>query len=456
MPIFGGSDVLSLYEGFFAGGARILHSDVVTGLHSSGRHRHSVLSIHHVMQRESIRQRMQDDRSYRQLREAGVRIASLGRVFTGATAAPEFTASEIDKTARQAKRADVVLSLKEQPLRLVNEGWFPQRPVVVCLHRSDPEHSGEALDDLRAAVGAGRVAGIICCASSTRDAYRDAGIADALLHVVPNGVDLRRFHPARPVRRATLRMSLGVPTDATVVAFAARYDGMKNVPLFLRTAYAFLTANPDGHVIACGAGMSPDNPALASEIDEVFGPAAEATRSLLWSASTRGLPVPRAITGARGAVWRNRTADPARDRLHLFGLRADMQPIYAAADVVTLTSSFGEAAPLCLIEGMMCGAVPVATDVGDCASIVAGHGLIVAPDATALSQAWQEAALRRDELSAALIASRPRFSHSRMIHAYATHIDRIAGTAGRRTPVRGSGRAAAKPATTRRAVPVPA
>ncbi|MGH1556267.1 hypothetical protein ACRAWF_44440 [Streptomyces sp. L7] len=36
--------------------------------------------------------------------------------------------------------------------------------------------------------------------------------------------------------------------------------------------------------------------------------------------------------------------------------------------------------PSVSIEGMMCGAVPVATDIGDSASIVAGHGIITPPD----------------------------------------------------------------------------
>ncbi|MGH6656292.1 MAG: glycosyltransferase, partial [Actinocrinis sp.] len=36
---------LSLYEGFFSGGARILHTDVLTGLHGRGQS-HRVLSIH--------------------------------------------------------------------------------------------------------------------------------------------------------------------------------------------------------------------------------------------------------------------------------------------------------------------------------------------------------------------------------------------------------------------------
>jgi glycosyltransferase involved in cell wall biosynthesis len=73
----------------------------------------------------------------------------------------------------------------------------------------------------------------------------------------------------------------------------------------------------------------------------------------------------------------------------------------------------------------MCGAVPVATDVGDCAAIVDGHGLITPSDPHAISAAWAEAVRRRDELAPALMRSRGRFSRTRMIASYSTLIDRV-------------------------------
>jgi glycosyltransferase involved in cell wall biosynthesis len=114
----------------------------------------------------------------------------------------------------------------------------------------------------------------------------------------------------------------------------------------------------------------------------------------------------------------------------VLGLRADMPDLYAASDVVSLTSSFGEAAPLCLIEGAMCGAVPVTTDVGDSASIVAGIGLVTPPDPDEIAAAWSEAAERRPEFMPALAASRERFSHTRMISTYSTLINDVHQKAG--------------------------
>ncbi|WP_406132040.1 glycosyltransferase [Streptomyces sp. NBC_00989] len=382
--------MLSVYEGFFSGGARIVHSDVVLGLVEGGQH-HTVLSIHGEVHREATRQAMENDACYQQLTAAGVGVSTLGRSFGGGDdqATVGFTGPELADAARALADADVVLSLKEQPLSLLNQAGLPRRPAVVCLHRSDPEHSGTALDELKAAIADGKVVACVCCAESTRDAYQAAGIPPEVLHVIPNGVDLLRFRPD-PARRLALRASLGVPDTAPVVVFAARYATMKNIPLFLRAAHEWLRREPAGHVLMCGAGMTGhDQPALSADIDDAFGEDRERLTS----------------------------------RLHLLGVRRDMETVYAGSDVVALTSSFGEAAPLCLIEGMMCGAVPVATDVGDSASIVAGHGIITPPDPDAVASAWTEAVVGRAEFAKAHARSRERFSRTRMIASYAALID---------------------------------
>src|SRR5262245_699105 len=114
-----GLHVLSVYEGFFSGGARILHTDVVLGLQEGGQH-HRVLSLHGEVLREATRQPMEDDACYRSLTAADVEVTSLGRTFGlpgGVTADPaQFTGPELATTARAMADADVILSLKEQPL----------------------------------------------------------------------------------------------------------------------------------------------------------------------------------------------------------------------------------------------------------------------------------------------------------------------------------------------------
>ncbi|MEU2713572.1 glycosyltransferase [Streptomyces sp. NPDC007205] len=388
--------MLSVYEGFFSGGARIVHSDVVRGLAEGGQS-HQVLSIHGEVRREATRQRMEDDACYRALTADGIGVTSLGRsagLVDGALAANVFSGPEMAETARAMAGADVILSLKEQPLALLNQAGLPRRPVVVCLHRSDPENQGPALDELKAAIADGTVAACVCCAESTRAAYESAGIPGRLLHVIPNGVDLLRFRPD-PAARLAFRASLGIPAAAPVVVFAARYAPMKNIPLLLRAARAWLAREPEGQVLMCGAGMNDTNPALWADVEIAFG----ADRRLA-------------------------------ERIRLLGVRRDMETVYAGADVVALTSVSGEAAPLCLIEGMMCGAVPVTTDVGDSAEIVRGHGFVTPQDPDAIASAWAAAVAGRHGLAPALAASRERFSRTRMITAYAALLDGVhTGTA---------------------------
>lgn len=395
--------VLSIYEGFFSGGARILHSDVLSGLHGRRGQQHSLLSIHQEMHREATLQPMQHDACYRRLVADGVTVSTLGR---GARDRAEYSAAELAQVSGLVSRADVVVTLKEQPLALLNRAELHGRPVIACLHRSDPDNQGGALAELREAAASGRLAAAVCCAESARAAYLAAGIPADLLHVIPNGVDLRRFRPSGRAR-AAVRAEFGIPEQAPTVVFAARYDEMKNVPLFLAAAGRLFAQRPDAHVLLCGAGMTAANPALLRDL------------------AARGLAAPA-----------GRSPGSAPDaRVHLLGVREDPEAVFAAADVVALTSAFGEAAPLCLIEGLLCGAVPVATDVGDCAAIVDGHGLIAAPEPEALAAAWLEALARRPQFLQLSRHTRHRFGRARMIGAYGALIRRTHRAAGRATPL---------------------
>jgi glycosyltransferase involved in cell wall biosynthesis len=383
--------VLSIYEGFFSGGARILHSDVLAGLHERRGQQHSLLSIHGEMRREATYQPMHEDSCYRKLVAGGLTVTTLGR---GAGDRSPYRPAELARLSELAADADVVMTLKEQPLGLVNLAELHGRPVITCLHRSDPQNQGRALEDLRRAAHSGVLAAAVCCAESTRDAYAAVGIPPELLHVIPNGVDLRRFKPSRH-KRAAIRASLGIPAEAPVVVFAARYDRMKNVPLFLAAAREFLGLRPDAHVILCGAGMTCANPGLVADL--------------------AALGLGEADPGAgRGCGLR---MEPP-GRVHLLGVRDDPEAIYAAADIVALTSAFGEAAPLCLIEGMLCGAIPVSTDVGDSASIISGYGLIAEPEPAALAYAWIEALGQHAHYFQAMTRNRVKFGRTRMVMAY--------------------------------------
>ncbi|WKN48956.1 glycosyltransferase [Nocardioides sp. Arc9.136] len=382
----GGARVLSVYDGFFTGGARIQHTTVVTGLHATTQQRHSVLGLARTTTREGTTQTADRDGSWRRLAGAGVPVGALDRASGSALRRHHLAALE-----RAVGAADLVLSLKEQPLAALRRIDAAGTPVVVSLHRSDPEHHEAAVTDLVDLVDRGTVAAAVCCARSTQRAYHAAtGIPLAQLPVVPNGVDLQRFRPSACERR-DVRRELGIDPAAPVVLLSARFDPMKDVPLFLRAAAAFARRRPDAHVVLCGAGMSAANPELAG----------------LVSATLRG--------------WSG-----AQDRVHLLGIRADMPRLHNAADVVALTSAYGEAAPLSLLEAMASGTVPVTTDVGDAAAMVGDARLVTGREPGAVALAWEAALDAREEHLARILRDRPGLSERHCVDAYAAIAERHA------------------------------
>ena len=377
--------VLSLYEGFFAGGARILHSDVVAGLAAGGGQEHRVLSLTSAARRDASLQDARDDARFRALRAAGVSIDMFDRVAGDHPMTPEsFSRAELEHAAAVIADADIVLSLKEQPLSLIvaldRAGMLPDRPTAACLHRSDPTHSGPALGWLVDAGASGAVSATISCAASTAHAYARAGVSTTHAWVIDNGIDTRRFRPGTRAERRRIRLGLGIPESAPVVMLAARFDAMKDPGLFLDAVARHSRRHPGSHYVLCGSGMTPGNPGLASLM-------------------------------AQAGI------DPSVP-VHALGLREDMPALYRIADVVALTSAFGEASPLCLAEGAASGAIPVTTDVGDAARVVAGFGIVTPRDADAVCAAWQEALLHRPRLRSAAIAARGRLDRRRMIADY--------------------------------------
>jgi len=378
--------VLTLTEGFFSGGARILHSDVVAGLHARGDQQHSVLAVASRARREATVQPMAADPRYRALRAAGVAVTSLGKTAGPAPHAPHtFSSRQLRTASRAIAAADVVLSLKEQPLGLLlaldDALMLPPRPVIACLHRSDPEHSGEALSWLSGSVERGIVTAAVSCARSTDAAYAPA-LGGTARHTVDNGIDLSRFRPALTHGASSVRRELGIPDAAGVVLYAARFDDMKDPVLFLRAVAAHRERVPSTHVIVCGAGMTRDNPRLVAALTE---------------------------TGA--------------GHVHALGIRHDMPEVYRAADVVALTSAYGEAAPLCLLEGAASGAVPVTTDVGDAARLVEGLGIVTSRDPHRIAAAWERALVQRGTFARAALAARTRLGRDRMVREYGDVIE---------------------------------
>ena len=80
--------------------------------------------------------------------------------------------------------------------------------------------------------------------------------------VVPVGVDLEAFRPAREGEKAALRRAHGVPPDAFVYLHVGHLSPKRNL-----VALARLQREPGAHVIVIGSTSTPEDAALRAELE---------------------------------------------------------------------------------------------------------------------------------------------------------------------------------------------
>jgi glycosyltransferase involved in cell wall biosynthesis len=177
--------------------------------------------------------------------------------------------------------------------------------------------------------------------------------------VVPPGIGLGPL-PGRGEARA----GLGIDPAADVVLYVGRLTRIKRPDRLLEVARRLRDARPSAVVVVAGDGEL-----------------AAATRA--WAA-------------------------PLGDAVRFLGWRDDLEALYAAADVVLLTSD-NEGTPVSLIEAAHAGRPVVATDVGSTRHVVDdGHtGLLCPADAPALADAVLDL-LGDPERRAAMSAAAPQ------------------------------------------------
>ncbi|HEX6469619.1 MAG TPA: glycosyltransferase [Streptosporangiaceae bacterium] len=195
---------------------------------------------------------------------------------------------------------------------------------------------------------------LVAVGDRVRDDLLAAGIGrPGQYAVVPPGTALAAL-PDRDVARDKLEL----PRSAPVVAYVGRLTQIKRPDRLLDVARAVRRAIPDVRFVICGDG-------------ELGG------RRL--GADPGGGP-----GGDLGGC------------LRLLGWRSDVETVYAAADVVLLTSD-NEGAPVSLIEAGLAGRPAVATRVGGVPDVVCHTvtGLLAGPDARELAE--HTVRLLRDE-----------------------------------------------------------
>lgn len=184
---------------------------------------------------------------------------------------------------------------------------------------------------------------LVAVGTRVKDELAAAGIGHrAQWEVVPPGIELRP-----PPTRAEARAGLGLPQEAPVVAYVARLTGVKRPDRFVDVAAHVAALVPDALFLVAGDGeLAPD-------------------------------------------MRRRATDAGVADRIRMLGWTADVEAVYAAADVVALTSD-NEGMPVSLIEAAIAGRPAVTPRVGSAAEVVVDGqtGFVVPPgDARALALA---------------------------------------------------------------------
>jgi glycosyltransferase involved in cell wall biosynthesis len=185
---------------------------------------------------------------------------------------------------------------------------------------------------------------------------------------VPLGLDLSRLAAIGPADRAAARAAFGLDADARVVCFVGRLTAIKQPELFIEAAARVAAGNPRAEFLVAGGGEL--EAAVRSQIAD------------------RGL----------------------RDRVRLLGWQRDVAPVYAASDLVAITSR-NEGTPVALIEGMAAAVPGVCFDVGGVGDVVSGPDVgVLVPAGDTASLAAEIERLLGDERRRAEMGVRARAS----------------------------------------------
>jgi glycosyltransferase involved in cell wall biosynthesis len=164
------------------------------------------------------------------------------------------------------------------------------------------------------------------------------GIAREKMVFVPNGIDTNAFYPS-DTERQRVRAEWGIADDCKLVGKIARFDPIKNHPLFLKAAARVAAERPNVRFVCVGHGDT----SYLNQLKEL----------------TRTLGIENNVQWVQA--------------------RPDMRAVYNALDVFCSASS-SEGFPNVIGEAMACARHCVVTDVGDSKLVVGATGITVPSD----------------------------------------------------------------------------
>ncbi|HAD74836.1 MAG TPA: hypothetical protein DCG16_03570 [Gemmatimonadetes bacterium] len=139
------------------------------------------------------------------------------------------------------------------------------------------------------------------------------------------------------------------------------------------------------------------------------------------------------VVAGQGDLLEEIRSDAQRlgESVRFLGWRPDVASLYAASDVVVISSD-NEGMPVTLIEAAMAGVPGVTTDVGSASEVVEDQvtGLVVSTDPEAIAEALidllSDPGRRLDMGCAAELRARQRFSSERLVADHAALYRRLA------------------------------
>lgn len=371
---------------FIAEGATGVWSEVMRGLHNNHGHNLGVIALNNHIVRDGIDQPMTGDQYYNNFVRDGILVESLDKRDEGNGTLQTYTEKDLEQITSFAKGKDALTTLEEYPvgaLNLLDTDVLP--PIMVDLYRSGEFKTDRQIQDLLFGIKNGNIVGCTVDGDASKEAYAKRGVNPGNITVIYNGIDTERFVPSETERKR-IRAELSIDAEAPAVLLIARDSPEKDIPLFMESAQHFLENSKNGHVLMVGTGLTLDNPSIAKLIDDKFD-----------------------------------GNEVLKKRLHALGLRKDLPGIYAACDVLALTS-MTESRPLCISEAQASGlGVTVSTPVGDAPSMIGTHGFLTGRDPEEIAARWQEAFDKRHEIGFPL-ERREELGKMRMISMYNNHL----------------------------------
>ena len=217
----------------------------------------------------------------------------------------------------------------------------------------------------------------------------DDGVPARCLRIVPNPIDVRRFHPSTEAR-ATLRRELRLADDAVLVGFVGRHTSGKGGAALRQAMIEVMQECPDVHMLWLGEGAE--------------------------------LAATRAVVDAVGQAARH----------HFITWRDDTASVYPALDLLVCPSEEEETFGRVVAEAQACGVPVIVRDRGGLPeAMIAGEtGLLWRGDAihdlTEMIGRLIEDNPRRQTMAAAAPTSAARFSTDVVVSRFIEQLSKSA------------------------------